>query len=199
MNFSPRIVTVCPTVLLMVLNKLSERVRPRTTERVVVEVEFSVFSDFSDFSVVDWSVKNEPKRRVRGSILIKSELVPRIGTEAKVFLSEETVLVEIATGATAVMLLMLEIVLTSSRLRLEFWKELAEVNSSIILVIVPLSEVGRTTMSSSPSAAVSDLTRLEILPISEKIRIMLATPMAMPIQVKNERVRLALSAERASL
>ena len=102
-NFSPIIVTVLPTVLLMVLKMERERVLPSTTGW------FSLFS-----------VMKEPYLRARGSILIKSLLVPRMGTDGKVFFSEVTVLTETEIGAAATTPSSLEIAVASETVRLDF-------------------------------------------------------------------------------
>ena len=130
---------------------------------------------------------------------MKSRLVARIGTEERVFFSEVTVLVEMAIGAAAETFSIFLITPISETERLDFWKELAIVSSSTILVTVSLVELGRTTIISPPSSLISFLTRLEMLPIRERIRIMLATPIAIPRQVRKERVWFSLMAVRASL
>ena len=68
-----------------------------------------------------------------------------------------------------------------------------------MLVTASLVELGRTTIRSEPISLISFLTRLEMLPIKERIRIILATPMAMPRQVRNERVRFSRMEVRANL
>lgn len=132
-------------------------------------------------------------------MVMYSGVVPSIGTEGKVFFSDSTVLVEVAIGATAAVSFMSAIALTSDKERLDCSKVLDEVSSLTILVMEFLLELGRTTMRSEPMDSASDLMRLEILPIRERIRMMLATPMAMPRQVRKERVRFSLMDVLASL
>ena len=126
-------VTILPTVLLTVLKRARERVWP----------------SIMPFSLLP-SLKKVPKRKASGSILAKSGVVPRIGTEEKVFFSEATVLIAVAIGATAATSLILAIASVSDIERLDCWKVLEEVSSSIILVKESLVEVGRTTMRSEP-------------------------------------------------
>ena len=126
-------------------------------------------------------------------------MVPRTGTEVKVFFSDSKVFTEVDIGATAATLSRPEIVSISERERLDCWKVLEEVNSSMILLMELLVEFGRTTIRSEPISLTSFLTRLEILPIKERIRIILATPMAIPRQVRKERVRFSLMEVLASL
>ena len=140
-----------------------------------------------------------PKRIDNGSIFIKSRFVPRIATEFKVFFSEITVLLAMAIGATATTFSTFLMTSVSEIVRLEFWNVLAEVNSSTMLVIESLVDVGRITIRSLPISLISLLTRLEMLPVKERIRIILATPIAIPRQVKNERVRFSLMDVFASL
>ena len=59
--------------------------------------------------------------------------MPRIGTEVKVFFSDSKVFTEVDIGATAATLSRPEIVSISERERLDCWKVLEEVNSSMIL------------------------------------------------------------------
>ena len=68
-----------------------------------------------------------------------------------------------------------------------YW--LLEVNSSTILVTVSLLVVGRITIRSAPMLLTWSATRLLILPIRERMRIILATPIAIPRQVRKERPR----------
>ena len=136
---------------------------------------------------------------MRGSILIKSGEVARIGVAEIVFFSEVIALVETAMGAMAEMFSSSEIAVASAVERLDCWKVLAEVSSSITLVRESLVDLGRTTMRSGPISEISDLTKLEILPMSERINMILATPIAMPRQVRKERVRFSLIEVLASL
>ena len=130
---------------------------------------------------------------------MKSKFVPRTRAEGKEFFSEVTELTDMATGAAAETLSSFWIAVTSVVERLDFWKELVEVSSSTMLVTVSLVELGRTTIKSAPMLSISVWTRLAILPMRERMRIMLATPMAMPIQVRKERVRCSLIEVLASL
>ena len=130
---------------------------------------------------------------------MKSRLVPRTVTEFRVFFSVITVLFEIAIGEAATMLPFFLMTSTSEAARLEFWKAFAEVNSSTTLVIESLVEVGRTTIKTLPISLISLLTKLEILPVNERIIIILATPMAIPRQVRKERVRFSLMEAFANL
>jgi len=109
------------------------------------------------------------------------------------------VLVEIAIGATAATPLVSEMSFTSDRERLLRSKELEEVNSSIMFVTESFEELGRTTIRSAPISETSDLMRFEILPVKERIRIILAIPIAIPRQVKKERVRFSRIEFLASL
>ena len=67
-----------------------------------------------------------------------------------------------------------------------------------MLVTVSLVEAGRTTMRSEPIWETWDETREEMLPIKERIKMIEATPMAMPKQVRKERVRLRRREDLAS-
>ena len=82
--------------------------------------------------------------------------------------------------------------------RLLFSKELAEVSSSITEVTESLVVLGRTTIRLAPRFFASLETRREMLPVRLKIKMILATPMAMPRQVRKERVRFSRIEVRAS-
>ena len=64
------------------------------------------------------------------------------------------------------------------------------VNSLTIESTVERVEVGRITMRLAPASEICLETRFLMLPIRERIRMIEATPMAIPRQVRKERVRL---------
>ena len=129
---------------------------------------------------------------------MKSELVPTMVPESTV-LSPWMVLLDTAIGATAEMLSRFLIVSTSERVRLDLAYWLEEVSSSMMLETVSLCVVGRTTMRFEPMELTWLEMRFLMLPIRERMRIMLATPMAMPRQVRKLRVRFCFKEALAKL
>jgi len=72
------------------------------------------------------------------------------------------------------------------------------VNSETMESTVERVEEGRTTMRLPPILETWEETREEMLPMSERMRTIEATPTEMPRQVRKERVRLRLREDLAS-
>ena len=126
-------------------------------------------------------------------------LVPRIIAEATVLSSLTMVPCATAIGAAALTSSILLIESTSDRARLLFSKEFEEVSSSMMVVTESLVVLGRTTIRSEPMSETSLLMRFAMLPVNDKIKIILAMPIAIPKQVRKERVRFSLIEVVASL
>ena len=175
-----RKVKVLPTGF-EVLNNSSESVCP-------IRTDVSLF--LSDRKV--------PYFRGTDSIEIKSGVVPSTVADATTLSLFLIVLVETAIGATAEIPAVFLIISMSEMVRLLFSKEFEDVSSSMIVVTESLVESGRTTIRSEPISEISLEISLETLPVRERIKIMLAIPIAIPRQVRNERVRFSLMEVRAN-
>ena len=130
---------------------------------------------------------------------MKSGLVPTMVAEGTKFsVSPFRELTETARGETALTPSILAMVLTSFKVRLDFKYCVDVVSSVTIESTVERVEVGRTTMRLSPILETWEETRFLMLPIRERMRIIEATPIEMPRQVRKERVRLRFREDLAS-
>ena len=78
---------------------------------------------------------------------------------------------------------------TSFNVRFDLLKWLVEVSSVRMSLISSFESLGRTIMRLPPIASTCDLMRLLMLPMRLRIKMMLATPIAMPRQVRKVRPR----------
>ena len=144
------------------------------------------------------SRRKTPFLRFKFWILMKSGLVPTMVAEAtEVSVSPLRELTETARGETAAMPSIFWMVATSFKVRLDFRYWVEVVSSLTILSTVERVEVGRTTMRLEPILETCSETRFLMLPMRERMRMMEATPMEMPRQVRKERVRLRLREDLA--
>ncbi len=136
--------------------------------------------------VLVFSRRKVPDFRERFWILMKSGLVPTTVALGMKF-SPWRELTETARGATEEMLSSFSMAATSLRVKLDFryWDE--EVSSSTMEETTSRVVEGRTTIRSEPIWETWEEIRVEMLPMRERMRMMAATPMAIPEQVIKER------------
>lgn len=126
-------------------------------------------------------------------------MVPTTVAEGrKMSSSPEIELTETAMGATEEIFSSFSMVETSFKVRFDFRYMEEEVSSSTTRETAVLVVEGRTTIRSEPIWETCEETREEMLPIKESIKIIDATPIEMPRQVRKLRPRLRLIEARAS-
>ena len=149
--------------------------------------------------VSESSRRKTPFLRLRFWILRKSGFVPiTVADGTVVSVSPLSELTDIASGETAATPSIFLIVSISFKVKLDLRYCVDVVSSETIESTVERVEVGRITMRLEPTLETCSETRLVMLPMSESIKIMEATPMEIPRQVRKERVRLRLSDDFAS-
>ena len=149
--------------------------------------------------VSESSRRKTPFLRLRFWILRKSGLVPMTVAEGTVVsVSPLSELTDIASGETAATPSIFLMVSTSFKVKLDLRYCVEVVSSETIESTVERVEVGRTTTRLEPTLETCSETRLVILPMSDSIKMIEATPIEMPRQVRKERVRLRLSEDFAS-